>query len=241
MQNEELVKIGLSPNETKCYVSLLELGSGSANEISRKSGVHRVAVYDALRGLREKGLVSQITKANKMLFESANPEKIQDIIEEKKKTLGEAQKIIPELMLKFKTAKEKQEVHNFKGIAGLKTVFQNMLKSKTEILDFGAEFKVKDVLKYYYKQWDDERVSKKIGMRIVANIKVKISEVVKLRLTKTRYVPEEFTSNVSTYIYENKVAVVMWIEEPIAILIEHSKIAESYKNYFEYLWKTAEN
>lgn len=239
MKIDELAKLGLSPNEAKCYLALLELGSSSANEISRKSGIHRVAVYDALRGLREKGFVSQIMKANKMLFEAANPEKIRELIEEKKKALDEAQKIVPELILAFKTEKEKQEVHSFKGVAGLKTVFQDMLNAKTEVLDFGAEWHIKEVLKYYYTQWDNERVKRNIHMRIVANIKINTPEVKKLRLTKIRYVPEEFTSHVSTYVYENKVVLVMWVETPLAVVIEHSTVAESYQNYFEFLWKQA--
>ena len=56
MENTQLEKIGLSPNEAKCYLTLLKEGSASANEISRRSGIHRVSVYDAFRGLREKGL-----------------------------------------------------------------------------------------------------------------------------------------------------------------------------------------
>ena len=79
MEKEQLEKIGLSPNEAKCYLTLIKIGSASANEISRKSGIHRVSVYDALRGLREKGLISQIMKSNKLLFEAANPERIFDI------------------------------------------------------------------------------------------------------------------------------------------------------------------
>jgi len=47
MENTELEKIGLSPNEAKCYLALLKEGSASANEISRRSGIHRVSVYDA--------------------------------------------------------------------------------------------------------------------------------------------------------------------------------------------------
>lgn len=239
MKADELIKLGLSPNEAKCYLALLELGSGSANEISRKSGVHRVAVYDALRGLREKGLVSQIMKANKLFFEAANPAKIKEIIDEKKRVLENAEKIIPQLEVLSKAVKEKQEVHSFKGVAGLKTVFQDMLNSRTEILDFGAEWRIKDVMPYYYPQWDNERVRKNIKMRIVANVQIKSKAVKKLRLTKIRFVPQEFTSQVSTYIYENKVAMIMWVDSPLAVVVEHSKIADSYRNYFEYMWKTA--
>ncbi len=236
-KQEQLEKAGLSPNEAKCYLTLLKLGSGSANEISRKSGVHRVSVYDALRGLGEKGLVSQITKANKLLFEAGNPEKIIEIIKAKEEQLAEAKNIVPELLLDFNQAKEKQEIHSFKGIAGIKTILYEMLKSKTEILDFGAEFKIKEFLPHDYAKWDRQRVKEKIAMRIVASSLIK---PIKLSLTKVKYVPSRFHSSVSTYIFDGKVALVMWVENPLAILVEHRAVYESYKHYFEYLWKTSE-
>ncbi len=233
---EELQKVGLSPNEAKCYIALLNLGSASANEISRKSGIHRVAVYDAIRGLREKGLVSQIVKANKMLFEAASPEKIEEIIKEQEERLENVRSQIPLLQKYFSSSKEKQEVHSFKGLAGIKTILQNMLKSKTEILDFGAEYRVKDLLKNYYMVWDRERLKNGIKIRIVANVKIK---PVKMKLAEIRYVPEKFASSVSTYVYGNKVAMIMWVEAPIGIIIEHSAVAESYRNYFEYIWSVS--
>lgn len=236
MKQEELEKAGLSPNEAKCYLSLLKAGSASANEISRQSGVHRVSVYDALRGLNEKGLVSQITKASRMLFEAGNPQKILEMIKTKEERLEEAKKIIPELLLDFGMAKEKQEIHSFKGITGIKNILKEMLGSKTEILDFGAEYKVREYLSHDYIRWDKERVQKKVKMRIVANIKIK---PVKIPLTTIKYVSSESNSSVSTYIFDGKVALVMWVEDPMGIIIEHKAVYDSYKNYFEYLWKTA--
>ena len=217
---------------------LIQLGSASANEISRKSGVHRVSVYDALRGLREKGLISQIMKANKLLFEAGNPEKIQHMIEEKESELKEAKEIIPSLLLDFQSASQRQEVHSYGGLAGIKTALQEMLKSKTEILDFGAEYKIKQFLPYDYPKWDKERIKQKIKMRIVANIRIK---PITIPLTTIKYIPSEFNSSVSTYIFDEKVALIMWVDNPIAILIEHKHVYESYKNYFEYLWKTAQH
>lgn len=236
MDPKQLEKTGLSPNEAKCYITLLKIGSASANEVSRKSGVHRVSVYDALRGLHEKGLVSQITKTSKLLFEASNPEKINELVEIKEAQLEEARSIVPELTNIFKSAKEKQEVHSFKNIVGIKTIFNEMLNSKTEILDFGAEYKIKEFLPYDYGKWDKERVKRKIRMRIIANEKIK---PVKISLTAIRYIPSEFNSKVSTYIFDGKVALVMWVDNPIGIIIEHKAVYESYKNYFKYLWKTS--
>lgn len=235
MDTSKLQNLGLSQNESKCYVSLLQYGSSSANEISRKSGVHRVAVYDALRGLREKGLISQIMKSSKFVFEAANPEKLNEIIKEKEEKLNEAKKVIPDLLDYFQRPLEKQEIHSFKGIPGIRTVLNEMLKSKTEILDFGAEYKIKEFLKNDYVHWDKERKNRKIKMRIIANEKIK---PVTIPLTQIKYISQETNSDVSTYIFDNnKVAMIMWVENPLAVLIEHEAIYSSYKTYFEYLWK----
>lgn len=235
-KNKILESAGLSPNESKCYLALIKLGSASANELSRSSGIHRVSVYDALRGLGEKGLVSQITKSNKMLFEAGAPEKITKIIEDKEVELNKVKQIVPELLLDFKMAKEKQEVHSFKSTAGIKTVLQEMLNSKTDILDFGAEYKIKEFLPYYYPNWDKERIKKKIKMRIVANIRIKPT---KISLTKIKYIKTGSQSDVSTYVFDGKVALVMWVENPLGIIIEHRSVYNSYKEYFEQLWRTA--
>ena len=236
MKKELLEKIGLSPNEIKCYIHLLQLGSASANEVSRASGTHRVSVYDALRGLREKGLISQITRANKLLFEAGSPDRINEIIKEKEEELEETKKIVPELLNYFNSSSEKQEVHSFKGLIGIKNILKEMVSSKTEILDFGAEYKIKQFLPHDYPKWEKERINKKIRMRIVANIELKPT---KIPYADIKYIPSEFNSNVSTYIFDGKVALIMWIEFPLGIIIESKDVYESYKNYFEYLWKAA--
>lgn len=233
-----LEKTGLSPNELKCYLALLKIGSASANEISRESGVHRVSIYDALRGLREKGLVSQIMKANRLLFEAGNPEKIFEIIEKKEDELQKAREIVPDLLELFMAEKQRQEIRSFKGLSGIKTVLNEILTSKTEVLDFGAEYKIREFLPYDYPRWDKERCKRKIKMRIVANIKIKPT---KIPMTSIKYVSSEFNSQVSTYIFDGKVAMVMWVDNPLGVLIEHNAVYGTYKNYFEYLWKSAKD
>jgi len=236
MRLEELQKAGLSQNEAKSYLALLKLGSSSANEISRNSGIHRVSVYDALRGLREKGLISQITQGKKMLFEAGNPENILSLINEQENILAQAKKIIPSLLLDFQMNSQKQEIRSYKGKAGIKSILKEMLTSKTDILDFGAENKISEMLPFYYPHWDKERCEKNILMRIIANIKFRPTTLPK---TNIKYVSEEFHSTTSTYIYDNKMALVMWVENPLGVVIEHEAVYESYKNYFEMLWRQA--
>jgi len=40
-------------------------------------------------------------------------------------------------------------------------------------------------------------------------------------------------------IYGNKVAILMWTEPPEAVIIENKSVADSFRDYFEILWKSA--
>ena len=63
-----LKDFGLTQNEEKVYLKLLEIGSSSAGLLIKKTGMHRAAVYDNIDSLTEKGLVSHVIKANRKYF-----------------------------------------------------------------------------------------------------------------------------------------------------------------------------
>jgi hypothetical protein len=45
----------------------------------------------------------------------------------------------------------------------------------------------------------------------------------------------------TTFIFDNTVAVFFWKEQPIVILIKDKDYAKTNRNYFDQLWKTAKN
>jgi len=51
--------------------------------------------------------------------------------------------------------------------------------------------------------------------------------------------PKFWGGLVSTNIYRDKVAIILWAEQPITILIESKEISNSYRKYFEHFWKFA--
>ena len=71
-----LESLGLTKNEVKTYLALLELGSVPAGPLIKKLGMHRAAVYNLLDILIEKGLVHFVSKANRKNFEALKPEKL---------------------------------------------------------------------------------------------------------------------------------------------------------------------
>jgi len=228
---EELKQAGLTGNESKVYVALLELGPSLAGQISRKTGLHRRTVYDTAEMLIKKGLIGYILKNNRRLFQASNPERILEIIEEKQNMLEPFIKVLEK---KFAKTKEKEETNFYKGKEGLKTIFEDQLETK-EILILGASVKAYDILQFYFKWYDKARKQKKIKTRIIASDK----KINKIPLAEIRYLPEKYSNPVSVNIYNDKTAIILWASEPLAIVIKNKEITEGYKNYFELMWKIA--
>ncbi len=44
---------------------------------------------------------------------------------------------------------------------------------------------------------------------------------------------------VSVNIYGDKVAIVLWASQPLAIVIKNEEVSEGYRNYFELMWGIA--
>jgi sugar-specific transcriptional regulator TrmB len=231
--NEKLLEqAGMTSSEAKIYLALLELGSSLAGAITRKTGLHRRSVYDAIERLIQKGLVSYIKKNNRKYFEAATPQRLLENIKEKEDNVKE---ILPELEAKYKFVQEKAETVFYRGKQALKTVFDDQIKEGKEILIFGAASNADEIIKYYFPRYDRERIAKKIKIKAIFNEKLKK----KPALAEIKYLPKEYRTHTATNIYGNKVAIILWSEEPFAILINQKEIADSYRNYFELMWKIA--
>jgi hypothetical protein len=44
---------------------------------------------------------------------------------------------------------------------------------------------------------------------------------------------------ITTNIYSDKIALILWTDLPEAVLIKNKAAAEAYRSYFEILWKQA--
>ena len=123
-----LEEIGLTKNEIKIYLALLELGLTTSGAIIKKTGIHTSKVYDGLERLSEKGLVTHIIKANTKHFKAVSPDRLLDFLENKKKRLeqqeNEIKNILPELKLKQQLVGDETEAEIFKGWKGMDTVYR---------------------------------------------------------------------------------------------------------------------
>lgn len=239
MNTESIQQLGLTEAEAKVYVALLELGSSQAGKITSKTGIHRRTVYDAIERLIEKGLVSYIKQNNIKYYESVEPKRLVEILREREQNINE---ILPQLELLHKTSKEKQETTFFRGKLGLKSVFGQQIEEGKEILVFGASAEAPNILKAYFPHYDRERTRKNITVKIVFDESVKNDKYVRsIQKAEIRFMPKEYSSPAAINVYGDNVTIILWSEEPIAIVIKNEQIADGYRKYFNLLWSIAKS
>lgn len=232
---QALKNFGLTENEAEVYLLLLKLGNAQASEIAGKTNIHRINIYDILERLQERGLVSFVIIGKRKQYEAINPKKILEIEEQRKKDI---ESILPDLLKQRGLGKEPQEVTVFKDKQGIKNITSELTKLKE--FDFFASGW--GFAQYFGQEYSDTwhaqlKVNKvKVRCLISSNFKklLKMPEALNYR-----YLPSEFVFPSTTLIYQDKTLIIMWSANPLAILIRGKEIHDSYKHFFDMLWKIA--
>ncbi|VVB98942.1 Sugar-specific transcriptional regulator TrmB [uncultured archaeon] len=234
MEIERLMEIGLTRREANAYVALLGLESARAGEIARFLREDRTNAYDSLSGLVKKGLASYVTKGNATYYRAAPPERLLDFLSEKEKSIRE---VLPRLSEVYKSYPKKPTVETFEGREGIKTIFSDILREGREIVGYGATDKVLELIPESTKRYMQERKKKGIRSR---QLYFEGDKPLKTGMTEYRSMPREFSGPASTFIYGDKVAIMLWFTEPpVSFLIKSNAAADAYRNKFEFMWKHA--
>lgn len=238
MNTKILEKIGLTKNQSAVYISLLKLGSATAQQVMKESGMHRSRVYDSLESLQNQGLVSSVVKDFKQYFQAVKPEKLLDYVEEKKEAVKQ---ILPKLKQLEGMKKEEIKASVYKGKEGLKTIHSEMLKEGKDIYVLGAKGLIFKELKYFMPNFEKDRIKKGIKWICLWDKKEIMDEVIKKPLSQGKTLPKDFESKGVANIFGNKVAIVLWKEKyPTGFMIENKDIADSFRKWFKLLMKASQ-
>ncbi|MEM5834225.1 MAG: helix-turn-helix domain-containing protein [Candidatus Aenigmatarchaeota archaeon] len=241
-EEDVLEKCGLSKNEAKVFVTLLKLGSASVGEITEDSGIHRRNVYDALERLMKKGLVGKFKKENKTLFEAVNPKRLLDLVKEKREKISLLEMQLKVALQKFLSirnfSQEKGDVKIYVGPQSRRIIFEDILENSKENMVLGAHTPSK-LSRGYLKVWHKRRIKAGIKDRLIyCKPEPYAEELSKLPLTEVRFLPKKIKTTTVVNIYDNKVAIFLWSKDiPVSILIDNKKVAQDFKQYFNFLWK----
>jgi len=231
----KLRKAGLNEKESIVYIALLKSGPIGGGDLAKLLKMDRTHTYNVLNNLVNKGLSGHIWMGKKRMFEATSPKNILNQIEQRSLAIKE---IIPELLAIEKMKSRSGVVRVLEGKEGLRTIIRLLFESKAkEIMVYGGTGKSYEILRYEMPHFAKKTLSLKLRGRIITSEKLREHPFTKLPNFQIKYINELTPS--STMIFGDRVSINVFGAMVFAILIEDQLVADSYKKYFEYLWKQA--
>jgi sugar-specific transcriptional regulator TrmB len=238
----ELKRIGLSDNESRVYLAMLELGPATMLQIGAKAEVNRPTAYAQIESLKKKGLVNVEARGKKHLFRAESPEQLERLLGQEQKAFdekhGELAKMLPELLTLHNLAEHKPIVRYFDGKEGLLRMHEEFLKTKEKkIYAISAIDEVYRVFPDHQQLYRSRRIQKKIRSKLIyTSVKgdyLQREDVAALR--ETRFVAQEqFPFSVDLTIFDDSVAIASLRGKLLGLIIKNRDIADSFRGMFHF-------
>ncbi|GEM_PF-216697 len=229
-----LEEFGLSEKEAKVYLSLLKSGEATGGEVAQECNFHRRTAYDVLDSLLKKGLVSYSMKKYVRVYHAADPKSLLIRLEHRKDLLAA---VIPTLESMVQS-KEQPVVNVYVGKEGLRTILNDHLSTKKNLLIYGGAMQIVSTLPSIHKKYISERKRLNIKVRgIMVDTPQVRKNLLETPLFEYKFLPPGVSAPVIWWVYGDRVVFVYWREEPFAIQLRSEPFAESFRKYFENTWR----
>ena len=254
MLKDQLEILGLSANEIKLYLYLLENGKGTIQELMRKPGLNvtRQTIYNIIKQLDDKGLIA-FSYYKKHRYIEVSPignmelhiQRKQEEVDEKK---SQIRSLISELKLhKGVKIKHRAEIEIYEG--------EDEVKKSLEIIS--SEALENSTIKTIFSPDEDKNKQSMAGFRkkrIKKNICVKglmsadsdipLEELKsyycnKKSLIETRFLPKDkFLFNSEISIFDNVVSISNFKSKPmVSLIIKDNEIKKTIESLFDIAWE----
>lgn len=247
MDSETLTKIGLTKNESIVYLSLLKSGDTTAGNILKNSGLNSGKIYDILEALKIKGLISESIIQNVRHFSPSSPKKLLDYISAKEKQIKHEKDLVNELMPHLNDLKSEDisvKAITYIGLEGMKTAIEELIDSTNpgeEILTMGVTGEKDERINNFWRTFFIPKIKeKKLVQKIIFS--KENTEYLK-DIKKFSNVRKSSLSNMTPIaIYGSDKVIISNYDAPITNIVIHSeKIAKSFIELFNNLWKLAKS
>jgi len=235
--------IGLEPHEAALYLAGLRLGSAPASAYAAETKINRVTAYNYLEELVKKSIFTSAEKGRAMNYSPVAPEQLSI---EARKNVEALERAMPDLKSLIGNHHRAPHVRYFEGEEGIRRVYEDTLTTEGDLLNFANS----EIVRTFWKEYDNEYVNKRIkkgiflkgiapddatGKKVHGKDSKSLREI---RLVNAK----EFPIHNEINIYDNKVAIVSFSENPsdlFGVIIESKEVAETQKQIFEMAWRFA--
>ena len=240
----QLEGIGLSAKAAALYLSLLQLGSGTVQDIASRAGVVRTTCYPLLEELQKRGLVSTTRSGKKTIYVAEDPEQLVENIE---RTASIARGIVPTLAHVLSGNSKRPKIEIYEGIGGVWRTYEDVIKGENyevkaflpadEAVAIAGDRKVKEYIR--------KRVKKGISMRAIMQktplIEKEYAKYNKSDLREARFVDaKRFPMPVEIDLYPKHSIAITSFRDGIGLIIRSEPIHTALNSIFDALWASAD-
>lgn len=236
-----LTEIGLSEITSRVYLALLGQKNVTAKQLATLVGIPRPSIYDHLKGLLKLGLVSELEIENKKYFQVDDPDRLEQLIEERIESLSveraRIKEIVPEL-LKGRGGVEAR-IKFFEGADGFRRALNDILwQDEREILALWPYQEMREVAgREYLKRFTERRIDQDIKLRAIWSRHG--VPPVKIPKEEVRLAPKEMKWDMGYIICGDKVYFISSQKESFAFVIHSHDFAQMQKVQFEQIWSAS--
>lgn len=240
-------KIGLTSQESRVYIGLLELEEARTGKLCKHTRIASSNIYKILDSLIEKGLVNFKVQNNIKIFMPSSPEVLNDIFLEKQRKLDEERKEVNDLISSLKVIKLKKEPYSnykyFEGLVGIKSMWHeiNSSMNKEDIMRVYTGRRVSyERMVGFLNEHHKLRMKKKVKELIIFPegdielAKKREKQLAKVRFMDLRNDAEWGVWRDLFYLHDYPVK-----KKPRGFLIKDKVIANTFRQVFDQLWKEA--
>ena len=241
--------LGLSEDEIKIYLELLESGQTTAGELAKRLGIVRPTVYNHLQKMTDKGLVERSLKQGVRSFSAQSPDKLEKLFEAKQQEIENQRKDfklqIPFLMDKYKQKNSAPKIKIFEGANEIEQVYNDILNYRD--IDSFSIWPVANMISHleddYWIRNNRERIRNNVRIYQI-RAKEKQLDITKAPFTTpckellrfSRIAPAEMDFDMGYWMYENKVAMLSSSKERIGFIIESAEMIGMLKAQWKFIW-----
>lgn len=230
---EVLEELGLTENEAKLYLLLVQEGKAKATNLATSSGMHRRVVYDTLAQLEKKGMVGRAEVGGVLTYTPSPPSSLLSFLDEKRDS---AERLLPMLSRPFE-ASSGTSASVMHGKQGLKTVFEDILALKADFCVYYGQLQTFDVLPKFTQIFHARR--QKLGIKaryMLLDTEQARQRSKKIPLSKFKFIDPSSPSPGVWWTYADRLALFLWHESPTVILIKDKDIAKTFQETFNRLF-----
>lgn len=241
-----LLELDFTQAEAETYWALLNLETVSIRKVAEFSGINRGTTYEAIKKLTLAGLVNTRKSGQREYFSAESPEKIYNLIRDKRKDLWstqkQAEKLIPELLAKKARPQGRPLVRYYEDDEGVVSILKDVIQSCSRLDEPKYYvYSSKILRKYLYRkfpQFTDKRIAEGISVQVIAIGEGSDTE----GLSARKWLPDSESAELSSYtiIYADKVANISISNDftPYGVVIEDAGVASMQRLLFQRLWQT---